>query len=99
MLERVHLVFDLLKILERGKRSFMHRHSLLEVYVLIEQSEIDTASAHNVAAVRRLFAADHAEERRLTRAVATDETYVLARIYLQRRPTQNVLRAIGFMNL
>src|SRR4051812_43860436 len=99
MFELVHLVLDVLKLFEGRERGLMHRRARLEVYVLFEKSQPHAASAHNVAAVGRLFARDEAEERRLARAVAADQADVLAGIDLQRRTAQNVLRGVRLVNV
>jgi len=41
-----------------GERRFVDGHARLEMYVLLKQSQIKTARAHQVAAIRRFFAAD-----------------------------------------
>jgi hypothetical protein len=50
--------------------------------VLVQQTELHATSANHVAAIRRLLASDETKDRALARAVATDESDVLARVYL-----------------
>jgi hypothetical protein len=61
--------------------------------MLCEQPKFEAASAHHLAPIRRDLLRDQVENRRLARAVAPNKADVLARIDLQRRAAQNVLRA------
>jgi hypothetical protein len=84
---------------EGSQSGFVNGRTRLEVYVLREQAEAHAARTHNVASIRRLFAADEAKNRSLASAVASYEADVLARINLQGCAAQDVLRAIGFVNV
>ena len=77
----------------------MYGRARLEVHVLFEQAELDAARAHHVAAVGRLLGGDEPEERRLARAVPAHEPDVLARVDLQGRAAQHVLRAVRLVNV
>src|SRR5581483_5604726 len=62
--------------------------------VLPEVADGDLLRHRHVAFVRRLFADDHAEQRRLTRAVGTDEADFLAGIELEGRVDEEDLLAV-----
>ena len=62
--------------------------------VLRQKAEAHTASAHDVARVRSLFAADQMEDGCLDRPVAPYEADVLALVNLQGRAAQDILRAV-----
>jgi hypothetical protein len=82
MLQLVHLVLDLLETPEGRERRLMHRRTRFEVNVLIQQTQLDAARAHDVAAVRRLVTANETEDRALAGAVSTYKSYVFSGIYL-----------------
>ena len=67
--------------------------------VLREQAETHPARAHNVSAIRSLFITDEAKDSRLPSAVPAHKPSVLTRIYLHGRATQDILRAVRFMNV
>lgn len=76
----------------------MNRRSRLEVYVLVQQSELNTARADDVATICGLVTSDKTEDRTLSRAVSTYKSYVFSWVYLQRRASQHILNAVGLMN-
>ena len=97
--ELVHLVLYRLKLAEGRERGFVDGRARLEVNVLFEQAEPQAARTHNVAAIRRLFAVDEAEQGGLARAVAAHQPDVLAGVDLQRRAAQDLLRRVGLVNV
>src|SRR5205085_5441937 len=97
--ELVHLVLDALKLAERSERCLVYGRARLEVNVLFEETQSESARAHNVAAVSRLLARDKAEQSGLPRAVSSDKPDVLARIHLKRRAAQDLLRAVRLLNI
>ncbi len=99
MLKRVHLVFDLLESSERGQSRLMHCGARLEMNMLREQAELQSACADNITAIRSLFTSDQTEDCGLARAVPADQAHMFAGINLQAGATQHVLRAVRFMNV
>ncbi len=99
MFKIVHLVFDLLQASEGGKRRFMHRRSFFKMNMLRQQTKFQSARAHNFAVIGRLLAGHEAKNCCLAGAISTDQTHMLAGIDLQRRAAQNILNAVGFMNV
>jgi len=99
MLKLVHLVLDALKLSKGSERGLVDGRARLEVNVLFEQAETNAARADNVAAVRRLFIGDEAEQSGLARAVAANKSDVLAGVDLQRRAAQDILRAVRLVNV
>lgn len=76
----------------------MDRGSGLEVYVLVQQAELNAARAHYVATIRCLITSDETEDRTLAGAVSTYKSDVFSGIDLQGRASQHVLSAVGLMN-
>jgi hypothetical protein len=99
MLKLVHLVLYLLQVSEGRECGFMNGRTRLEVYVLREQAETHAARTHNVAFVRHFLAADETKDGRLPRPVAPYQSGMLALVDLQRCAAQDILRAIGFVNV
>src|SRR5205085_1532828 len=97
--ELVHLVLDALKLAEGRERGLVYGRARLEVNVLFEEAQSESARAHNVAAVSRLLARDKAEQSGLPRAVSPDKPDVLARVDLKRRAAQDLLRAVRLLNI
>src|SRR5207248_955511 len=62
-------------------------------------SELESTGTRDFTAIGRLFFGYQAKNRRFARAIASDQTDVLARIDLKRCAAQNVLRAKGFVNV
>jgi hypothetical protein len=75
------------------------RRARLEVHVLVQQAELHVTSAHDIAAIRSFITSDETKDRTLARAVSADEPNMFAGIYLQSGTAQNILRAIGFINV
>jgi len=71
----------------------------LEVDVLVQEPELHATRAYDVATIRRLIASDETKDRALAGAVAADEPNVLAPVDLQGGTTQNILSAVGFINV
>ena len=67
--------------------------------MLGEQAEPQPAGANDFAAVGCLLAAEQTKDRGLAGTVATYQTDVLTRINLERCAAQNVLRAVGLINI
>src|SRR6185503_7009994 len=67
--------------------------------VLREQAEFQSSGAYYFTLIRSLFFRDQSEDRRLARAVPSHQANMFAGIYLQRSAAQNVLRAVGFVNV
>ena len=65
--------------------------------MLSQQTQTDAAGTYDVAAIWRFLVINQAKDGGLTRSVAADEPDVLARIYLQRRAAQDILRAVRLM--
>jgi hypothetical protein len=99
VLELVHLVFNLLKSPERAQRRFVNCRSRFEVNVLGQKTELQRAGARDFTAIGCFITSYEPKDGRLAGAVATDKPHVLARINLQARATQHVLRAVGFVNV
>jgi hypothetical protein len=99
MLQLVHLVLDLLQTTKRSECRFMDRRARLEVDVLVQQAELYSARAHNVTAIRCLIASDETEDRALASAVAANEPDVFTGVHLQRGAAQDILSAVGLMNI
>jgi hypothetical protein len=97
--EGVHFVLDLLEVAEGGERRFVDGRTGFKVHMLFEQTEAQSAHAHNVAAVGGFLAGDQAKNRRFTGAVPAHQPDVLARIDLERRAAQNLLRGVGFFDV
>lgn len=76
----------------------MDRRSGLEVYVLVQQAELDATCAHDVATIRGLITSDETEDRAFSGAVSAYKSYVFCRVYLERRASQHILNAVGLMN-
>jgi hypothetical protein len=76
----------------------MDRRSGLEVYVLVQQSQLNAACAHDVATIRCLITSDKAKDRTFSSAVSAYKSYVFSRVYLERRASQHILNAVGLMN-
>jgi hypothetical protein len=76
----------------------MDRRSGLEVYVLVQQAQLNAASAHYVTAIRCLITSDKTEDRAFSSAVSAYKSYVFSRVYLERRASQHILNAVGLMN-
>ena len=70
----------------------------LEVYVLVQEAQLNTSRTDHVATIRSLITSDKTEDRTLSRAVSAYKSYVFSRIYLQRRASQHILNAVGLMN-
>ncbi|HET9479914.1 MAG TPA: hypothetical protein VFO72_11245, partial [Pyrinomonadaceae bacterium] len=68
-----------------------------EVHVLVQQAEPDATRTHDVATIRCLVTSDETKDRTLAGAVSTYKSDVFSRTDLQRRASQHVLNAIGFM--
>ena len=76
----------------------MDRRSGLEVYVLVQQAELNAARAHYVATIRCLITSDKTEDRTFSSAVSAYKSYVFSWVYLERRASQHILNAVGLMN-
>ena len=83
MLELMHFVFNLLQPAKGGERGFVNSRSFVEMNVLGQQSEFQSARAHHLAAIGRLLQIYQSKDRGLARAVATDQPHMLARIDLE----------------
>jgi len=95
----MHLMLELLQMAKRCERGLVHGRAQVEVDMLREQSELESTGTRDFTAIGRLFFGYQAKNRRFARAIASDQTDVLARIDLKRRAAQNVLRAKGFVNV
>ena len=76
----------------------MNSRSGLEVHVLVQQSQLYTSRANDIATIRSLITSDETEDRALAGAVSTYKSNVFSGVHLQRRASQHILNAIGFMN-
>ena len=83
MLELMHIMFDLLQPAKGCECRFVDRRSFFEVNVLGQQTEFQSAGAHDLTAIRRFIVRNQPEDRGLARAVATNQPDMLARIYLE----------------
>jgi hypothetical protein len=95
----VHLVLYLLEMPERRESRLMHRRRRLKLYVLGEKTKSDRFRTHDVAAICSFISGDETKHSTLSRAVATYKTDMLACVYLQRGTAQDILHAIGFVNI
>ena len=75
----------------------MDGRSGLEVYVLVQQSELNAARTDDVATIRCLITSDKTEDRALSSAVSAYKSYVFSWVYLERRASQHILNAVGLM--
>ena len=99
MLKLVHLVFDLLQVTESGERRFVNGGAGFKVNVLRKQTQTRPTRTNHLTSVRRFFSVDETKDGCLAGAVASYQSHVFAGIYLQRRATQNILRAVGLVNI
>jgi hypothetical protein len=76
----------------------MDRRSGLEVYVLVQQAQLNAARADDVASIRCLITSDKMEDRTFSGAVSAYKSYVFSWVYLERRASQHILNAVGLMN-
>ena len=77
----------------------MDRRTRLEMNVLVQQSQLHTASAHDVATIRSLVTPDKTKDRAFARAVSTYQADVFTRIHLQRCAAQDILNTVRFVNV
>jgi len=99
MLELVHLVLNLLQVTKRRKRGFMNSRSRFKMYMLLKQSKFQALRSDYLALIGRFLAINEAKDRCLAGAIATYEPDVLAGVYLERSTTQNILRAVRFVDI
>jgi hypothetical protein len=99
MFELVHLVLYLLEMAERCESRLMHRRTRLKLNVLVQETEPHCFRPDDVAAICIFISGDETKYRTLSRAVATDKTDVLPRVYLERGAAQDILHAIGLVNI
>ena len=85
VLQRLELVVQRAGTAAAGDRLVEHRPSGHLLDVLTEVADRQLLRHRYLAIVRHLFADDHAEERRLARAVGADQADLLAGIELERR--------------
>ena len=76
----------------------MNRRSRLEVYMLVQQAQLNTSRADYVATIRSLITSDETEDRALAGAVSTYKSNVFSGVHLQRRASQHILNAVRLMN-
>ena len=76
----------------------MDRRSGLEVYVLVQQAQLNAPRADDVATICGLITSDKTEDRTFSSAVSAYKSYVFSRVYLERRASQHILNAVGLMN-
>lgn len=76
----------------------MDRRSGLEVYVLVQQAQLNAACADYVATIRCLITSDKTEDRTFSGAVSAYKSCVFSWVYLERRASQHILNAVGLMN-
>jgi hypothetical protein len=67
--------------------------------MLVQQSELKAASAHDVATIRAFVTSDKTKDRALSGAISTYKSGVFSGIYLQGRAAQDILNAVGFVNV
>ena len=84
---------------KRSERRLMNRGPRFKVDMLGQQSKTEAAGSYDVTAIGRLLAIDQAKDRRFTRAIPANEPDMLARIYLQRDASQDILRAVRLVYL
>jgi hypothetical protein len=99
MLELVHFVFDPLQPAKRCQSGFVHSRPSFKMNVLGQQTQLQSARAHNFAAIWRFFLRDQAKDSRLACPVSSHQTDVFTRIDLQRCAAQDILSAEGFLNI
>jgi len=71
MLKIVHLVFDLLESTKGSECRLVDRRTRLEMNMLVQQSQLQTTSAHDVAAIGSLVTPDKTKDRAFARSVST----------------------------
>ena len=84
---------------KRRQRRLVDCGARLKVNMLGQQTEADAAGPYDVSPIRRLFGIDQAKDGRLARPIPANEPGMLARIYLQRYPAQDILSAVRFVYL
>jgi hypothetical protein len=99
MLQLMHLVFDLLQTSKRRERGLVNRRTRLEVNVLVQQTQLYSTSANDVATVCRVLASDETKDRALPGSIAAYKPDVLTRIYLQGCASEYVLSTVRLMNI
>jgi hypothetical protein len=77
----------------------MHGGPWLKLYMLVQKTESHRSRSNDVAAICGFISGYETKHSTLSRAVATYKTNVLAGVYLQRGPAQDILHAIGFVNI
>jgi hypothetical protein len=67
--------------------------------MLRQQTQPNAASPNHVTAVRGILARNKSKHGRLARTVSANQTDMFTGINLERCTTQNILRAIRFVNI
>jgi len=99
MLKIVHLVFDLLESTKGSECRLVDRRTRLEMNMLVQQSQLQTTSAHDVAAIGSLVTPDETKDRAFARSVSTYQADVFTRVHLQRCAAQDILNTVRFVNV
>ena len=94
MLQVLELVVQVAEPAAAGDGLVEHRAPGHLLDVLAEVADRQLLRHRHVALVRRLFAGDHAEQRRLAGAVRADEADLLAGIELERRVDEENLSSV-----
>lgn len=72
----------------------MDRRTGFEVDMLVQQTQLQTSRANQVATIRSLIASDEPENRALTGAVSTYKSNVFSSVHLQGCASQHILNSI-----
>ena len=99
VLDGAHLPLDGQHVRERRLDIVEQRHPRLGVEMLADVADGQPRGAKNLAVIGVFLFQQQPEKRRLPRAIAADETDLLARIVLPRRALDDVMRAVRFLDV
>ena len=99
VLDGPHLPFDRQHVGERRLDVIEERHPRLGVEMLPDVADGQPRGAEHLAVIGVFLLQQQPEKRRLPGAVAADEADLLARIVLPRRPFDDVMRAVRFLDV
>ncbi len=99
VLDGAHLPFDGQHVRERRLDIIEQRHPCLGIEMLPDVPDGQPRGAQNLTMISIFLFQQQPEERRLSGAVAADQANFLARIVLPRSPFDDVMRAVGFLDV
>ncbi len=98
-LQRFQLMMQIARAAAARDRLIQHRPALHLLHVLPEIADVQPLGNRDLAFVGLLFADDHAEERRLARAVGANQADLLAGVQLKRSVDKNQLLAVLLIDI